>query len=98
MTKNGQDLTSSPDIQGLRSDSVVIPLFCRYCKERIIHDGKHWAKLVFVPNSDLVIEVHDHQELQARRLCPNAPTMVRFHVPEGVGEEKRRTHCIPEVP
>jgi hypothetical protein len=69
-----------------------------------VHDGKHWSKL----NDDEVagfaagfatFSRMDFQEKQSRRLCPNAPTMVRVHVPDVPDVQAiRRGSCIPEVP
>jgi hypothetical protein len=81
------------EAQNPRQDATVIPLYCQYCGTRIIHDGKHWAKQV-----NYTVATEDSQEMQSLRNCSQSPIMVRFHVPEGVGEEKRRTHCIPETP
>jgi hypothetical protein len=72
-------------------------LECRFCNVKIVHDGKHWAKLITEPPA---VQFATATEMtQALRNCPQAPTMVRFHVPNTPDERvARRGTCIPEVP
>ena len=73
---------------------------CRFCKKPIIHDGGHWARTI----AEAKVQFATVTEMtQALRNCRNAPTMVRFHVPEldgdiqDVQEARKHTRCFPEV-